>query len=296
MDTVGLPQRTKLISISDWNSLKTVYRRLSFDSPPCEHVEAYGIKTHGLNQKLPNVEEFWRFRVAPATNRPDNTYLLDDVHPVISRIAERSYETFCNISDALDELTIASDGGAKPPRYRPCLNVLRCAGDALQLFNELIRAIGRKEGSQDATGRPSSLTKILGIDAVLFPDWETGGWEARRRTAIAYRNMLVHHGRPWLNFEGDDFLGTPYVLASQYCIHRRYTKSFETWSRQRRMFQDPNERKNKFVSLFDACREACDLTISFINDGYGQIVGKLDSLLLQNPNKFGEYRRLWGWP
>ena len=197
MDTVGLPQRTKLISISDWNSLKTVYRRLSFDSPPCEHVEAYGIKTHGLNQKLQNVEEFWRFRVAPATNRPDNTYLLDDVHPVISRIAERSYETFCNISDALDELTIASDGGAKPPRYRPCLNVLRCAGDALQLFNELIRAIGRKEGSQDATGRPSSLTKILGIDAVLFPDWETGGWEARRRTAIAYRNMLVHHGRPF---------------------------------------------------------------------------------------------------
>lgn len=295
MTTVGLPPRAKLAALSDWNSVQRVYRRLSFDTPPYERVEAYGIETHKLDQRLPNLQEFWRFHVAPATNRPDNTYLLDDVHPVISRMAERSYEVYCNISDALDELEIVRGGGAKSPRYRPCLNVLRCAGDALQLFNELVCVIGRKESTQESiNNRPSSLTKILGAETVLFPDWGTGGWQDRRRAAVAYRNMLVHHGRPWLNFEGEDFVGIPYVLASQYCAHRRYTKSFETWARQRRMFQDPNE-KHKFVSLFDACSDACDLSISFINDGYGQIIEKLDSLLGQNPSKFREYRRLWSW-
>jgi hypothetical protein len=297
MTTMGLPPRAELAAISDWTSLKMTYGGLSFDSPPCERVEAEGVEKHKLNERLPNVQEFWRLHIAPATNRPDNIYLLDDAHPVISRMAERSYETYCNISDALDELEIVNGGGATAPRYRPCLNVLRCAGDALQLFNELVRAIGKKESGQDSTANgPSSLTTILGSETVLFPDWGTGGWRDRRRTAVAHRNMLVHHGRPWLNFEGDDYVGTPYVLDAQYCIHRRYAKSFETWSRQRRMFQDPKEREDKFISLFDACHKACDLTISFINDGYGQIVNKLDSLLVQNPSKFREYRRLWGWP
>jgi hypothetical protein len=296
MTTVGLPSRPKLAAISEWKSLKTVYGRLRFDSPPYERVEADGIEKHNLNEKLPYVQEFWRFHIAPATNRPDNIYLRDGSHPVMSRMAERSYEIYCNISDALDELEIVKTGGAIPPRYRPCLNVLRCAGDALQLFNELVHVVGKKDSSQDtSTNKPSSLTKILGAETVLFPNWEREGWGDRRRTAIAYRNMLVHHGRPWLNFEGDDYVGTPYVLASEHCVHRRYRKSFETWTRQRSMFQDPKER-NKFVSIFDACSEACDLTISFLNDGYRQIVEKLDALLVQNPSKFREYRRLWGWP
>jgi len=50
--------------------------------------------------------------VAPATNRPEDTYFSDAIDPVISRMAERSYEVYCNIVDAMDELDIVIASGS----------------------------------------------------------------------------------------------------------------------------------------------------------------------------------------
>jgi hypothetical protein len=86
---------------------------------------------HKLNDRLSNVQEFWRYHIAPATNRPEGTRLSDNIRGITSRLAERSYEIYCNVSDALDELAEIKKG-LKPPRYRSCLNVLRFSGDALR--------------------------------------------------------------------------------------------------------------------------------------------------------------------
>lgn len=274
---------------------QTAYQWLNFNSIPYEAVEEYGVTEHSLHTKLPNIAKFWRHHVAPPTNCPENTYFRDNTKPIISRIAERSYDIYCNISDALDELRIVNKGEAKAPRYRACLNVLRCAGDAIHLFDDLVNVIGwRDEDTYEEDGNSYQyvrLAQILGTDLILFPDWRDEGWINRRRIAISYRNRLAHQGRPWLNFENDEqqYVGTPYVLKAEYC------DKFHTWINQRQMFQNPAHR-TKFTSLFTACRETCKRTISYLDDGYGQILDKLDLVLNENPDKFHEYRRLWGWP
>jgi hypothetical protein len=104
MSRLKLPSRQEVLNLQDWNSLKDAYQHLNFTSEPFERVEEYGARVHKLNQRLSNVQEFWRYHIAPATNRPEGTHLSDNIRPVTSRLAERSYEIYCNICDALDEL------------------------------------------------------------------------------------------------------------------------------------------------------------------------------------------------
>jgi hypothetical protein len=131
MSTEDLPSRPELFQIPDWFTLKQRYQRLKFNDPKFERVEEYAVRQHKLDQKLPNLENFWRFHIAPATLRPLDTVFAPNVRQVTSRMAERSYEIFCNISDALDELHLISTEGPKPPRYRSCLNILRSIGERL---------------------------------------------------------------------------------------------------------------------------------------------------------------------
>jgi hypothetical protein len=168
-------------------------------------------------------------------------------------MAERSYEIYCNISDALDELAIVNAGKAEPPRYRACLNVFRCAGDGMHLFDDLVKVIGWRDNDtyeQNDESFPSiKLSEILQSDLVLFPDWDAE-WKNRRRIAVSYRNMLAHHGRPWFNFENDrQYVGKPYVIRPQYC------NSSQTWVKQRQLFSSPGDR-GKFMPLFEACGQS----------------------------------------
>jgi hypothetical protein len=159
MPNVTLPSRDELAALPDWAALKAAYHHLRLDSEPAEDVEKYAVRQHKLNERLPNLEVFWRLHIAPATNRPVDTHLRDGITPVVSRMAERSYEIFCNVSDALDELAIV-ERELSPPRYRSCLNVLRFTGDALMLFDSLTDNISKLD-------RPS-VARELGTNIDLF--------------------------------------------------------------------------------------------------------------------------------
>ena len=286
---------------ASWVALKEHYRNLHFDTPPAEAVEIYAVREHQLDRRLPHIEEFWRFHIAPGTMRPVDTGLRPAIRQVTSRMAERSYEVWCNITDALDELRVIEGTELKPPRYRACLNVLRCTGDALLLFDELVDVIGvhtRKE--PDDVKTRASLATILDAPIINFSDWTRGWpeWRKERDGAIAYRNMLVHHGRPWLHFvSGKPFDGVPYVLRAQHCRYdgskTENKRDFQTWSKQIEMFANPRERE-KFIELPDACRDTCDLTIKWLDKAYRLIVKKLDEILTKSPEKFMKYRKQWG--
>jgi len=212
-------------------------------------------------------------------------------------MAERSYEIYANLCDALDEMKVVEKGQAKEPRYRACLNVLRYVGDTFHLFDELTDVIGtRTSRLRQRKGARQNLATILHTDIRLFPDWHAN-WKSRRDEAIAYRNMLVHHGRPWYHFEKDDeFVGTPYILDAKHCAYsgsRADLREFLTWGEQRDLFKDPKER-SRFISLPEACASSCDKTTTWLNDGYGRINTKLDRVL-SAPQKFAIYKaQCWG--
>lgn len=301
MSKVELPSRDELAALADWKALKLAYRDLRFDSEPAEDVEKYAVTNHKqLKRRLPNLETFWRFHIAPATNRTADTHLRDNIRPVVSRMAERSYEIFCNVSDALDELAIVQ-GGLSPPRYRPCLNVLRFTGDALMLFESLIDIIGRKD--RNRTINLGSVEQEIGEHLVLFEDWHYGDndWSKRRELAVTHRNMLVHHGRPWLHFLDDD-PKTPYILRAEKCrtdaSRRDDEQKFVTWQRQISKFKAENKRgeHSNFITLKGACETAVERTVDWLNDAYGRVVDRLDQVLSKDPATFAKYRSLWGFP
>jgi hypothetical protein len=298
MPSIALPSRSEVLSLRNWQSLQDAYKSLTFASEPFEAVEEYGVRVHELDKRLSNVQLFWRYHIAPATNRPDGTHLSERIRQIPSRMAERSYEIYCNISDAMDELFIVEEG-LKPPRYRSCLNVLRFTGDALMLFDSLIDMIGVKTPSQKLSN-DFSISKLFKTKLVLFPDWYHGrNWNRERDHLIAYRNMLVHHGRPWLHFTGHQQEGPPYVLDAKHCrldsSKHEDKREFLTWAKQISMFRDRNER-GKFIRLDKACEAVCDNTINWINEAYGRVVEKLDEVLSDNPKLFDVYRSQWGIP
>lgn len=291
MSTENLPTRSELFQLPDWPALKQRYANLKFNDRKFEAVEEHGVRSHQLDQKLPNLEDFWRFHVAPATLRPQDTRFAHNVRQVTSRMAERSYEVYCNICDALDELRVI----AKPPRYRACLNVLRCIGDAFVLFDELVNVIRKNPYDQQTTGAGSAtLDKILGCKIELFRDWSDER-RTERQVAITYRHMLVHHGRPWLHFEHREFEGYPYVLKAEHCLRRTPGEKevYVTWAKQIEMFRKAKHR-DKFILLPEACKHSCDTAIAWIDKGYSHIVSALDEVLFDDRVKFIKYRSQWG--
>jgi hypothetical protein len=295
MPTADLPTRRELFEIPDWKTLKSRYSKLHFIDDPYEAVEAYGVTQHKLDEKLPHLQEFWRYHIAPATLRPKHTHFAPQVRQVTSRMAERSYEIYCNISDAFDELTVIANNGTHAPRYRACLNVLRCVGDAILLLDELVNVIGIRHESKTRreTSERATLARILGVDIVLFPNWKDK-WEKKREAAIAYRNMLVHHGRPWLHFTGKEFVGFPYVLKIDHCKYEgsKYENpdEFKTWAEQIELFK---KHKDRFITLPEACRTTCDLAVAFLDDAYANILSHLDAVL-SDTDRFAKYRKQWG--
>jgi hypothetical protein len=258
----------------NWNELKEFYGRLTF-SEHGESYEKYGAEHHALGDRLSYLQEFWRYHVAPATNRPNNIDLSDNIHPLVSRMAETNYEIYCNIVDALEEMReIDENDGMKSPRYVRCLNVLRFTGDALQLFNEL-----RKLIENDVCEKIQSSNKV-------FDDWKP--WAKSKTELQRYRHMLVHHGRPWYFFHGGEHQGKPYVLRPKYCKYRG--RESTTWSRQR---AEDRFKKNdaEFQRLDEACKATLDGSIEWLNGAYKQVVTTMEPWLLTE-----QYRSLWRWP
>lgn len=275
MDTIKA--KRELYAIDDWKLLKRqFYGGLTFANSG-EPYERLGAERHDLGTRLRHLEEFWRCHVAPATNRPDDISLSENIHPLVSRMAETNYEIYCNIVDALEEMAeIRTENGMQPPRYVRCLNVFRFSGDALQLFGELRMVVDNQ------------VRKRIRQSQKAFDDWDD--WKESKTKLQRYRHMLVHHGRPWFFFTGEEHQGPPYILRPEYCGYGAQGRESTTWSHQK---AEDRFKKNDahFQRLDAACQATLDDSIAWLDRAYKRVVSTMEPWLHTN-----EYRKLWRWP
>ena len=257
-----------------WARLRAFYAGLTLVSDGVGW-EQEGAVEHHLDKLFPNYERFWKYHVCPGTDRPTGMDFLAATGETISVMMQRSYTVFMYVTEAVEHLKMVTAGDLGR-RYRHCFITLTYAGNALQIFTELQRAVC---GEPTQRGGIASLSAILRPALDPFPDWE-GAWAARRSGIARYRNYLTHQGLP---FVVTDAVGTPHVLKRECVPSRRPL----TWRESNRRFDDDI---TSYTTLAGACEQIVADTIAFLNDGYGRICDALEPLLSD-----GAYQSLWGW-
>lgn len=258
--------------MADWKEWQPVYEKYNLR----EHGDANeqrGAKEHGLDLRLPHWVEFWRFHVAPCTQRPHNIYHRRTVADVIRKISEVSYALFRDLVHASDSLALVRKGELKYPEFRNCLDTIKSSGDALQKFTDIQTAV--EQGLAPELGRTIKL---------WTPKQWTRSWGPWRERIIGYRNYLTHRSEPqFLLIPSGDGSRMPYVLKRKYVVRKKYLD----WIKQKRSYQ---RNPDRWAPLPDVCADLYDEAIKWLDAAYRRLVWKLRALP-SNP----AYQRLWGW-
>ncbi|MEI8374627.1 MAG: hypothetical protein WCJ35_17515 [Planctomycetota bacterium] len=255
-----------------WNADQPFYDGLTL-AVNGDPIEKQAVTQFDLGKRFPHYESFWKRHVCPATDRPWGINLRSGVSDIISVIAQRSYSVLVYTLEAVDHLREVSEGRLGP-RNRNCYITLMYAGNALQVFMELKRALcGTLVGMDDLATRLS-----MPIDPFL--DWKTT-WEPDRKSASNYRNYVTHQGYIYSVLRQSS--GERMVLSRDAFK----TKTPYTWLQAEAEY---NRDPSKWIDLFDACRGIVDDTITFLDRAYEKIICVMDPLL-----ETADYQRLWGW-
>ena len=257
---------------SKWNSARPFYDGLTLavDGDP---IERQAVTQFGLGKRFPHYEVFWKRHVCPATDRPRGINFRFGVSDIISVIAQRSYSVFVYALEAVDHLREVSEGRLGP-RNRNCYITLMYAGNALQVFTELQRALS---GTLDGM---NGLATTLSMPIDPFPDWKTA-WAPDRESASNYRNYVTHQGYIYSVLRQSS--GERMVLSRDAFKK----KTLCTWLQTEAEY---NRDPSVFIDVVDACRGIVDDTIAFLDLAYEKIICVMDPLL-----EHDDYQRLWGW-
>jgi hypothetical protein len=260
-------------SASDWDQAKEFYSRLTLrrdgDSLEKEAMDAYG-----FDACFPNYEKFWKFHIAPATNRPVDDRIRDDAHKAISFVIQRQYSILYCLVIASGYGRRVATGDLGGEGRRNAFNAIIYAGNALQAFDSLQKSVESLRVASRHWGRRD----------FLFPDW-WANWGKRRIRLCTYRNYLIHDGVLHTEYRsGPGQQQIPHV--------RRVGENQEeleefTWTEDR---DDFKRHPDNWISLVELCSDTVSTTIQWMNDIYGVIISRLDPLL-----QLPEYRALWGW-
>jgi hypothetical protein len=118
-----------------WEKSKWYYDGLSIVNEG-DITEQTGADRYGLTRDMPNYERFWRYHIAPATQRPFSIRVRDEADEIVKLIAQRSYSVFSNILEAITQLEVIQHEGLGE-RTRNATIAIKFAGDALLMFDEL---------------------------------------------------------------------------------------------------------------------------------------------------------------
>ena len=258
-----------------WKAAKSFYDGITLAADG-DSNEQLGASAFGLDKRFANYEVFWRYHVCPATARPDGITFRPGVADIVSVIAQRNYSVFIYVLEAVDQLQEVLEGRLGP-RNRNCYIALMYAGNALQVFTELQRAL---------CGKPKPLNGMSDLAATLnmtidpFPDWEKA-FASDRESASNYRNYLTHQGYIYSVLRQST--GERMVLSRDALK----AKTPYTWLQAE---ADYSSDPSKWVNVVDACRGIVDDSIAFLNLAYERIIRAMACL----PEK-PDYQRLWGW-
>ncbi len=236
-------------------------------------LEIRAAEQHGLDVSFPNYGVFWRYHIVPATNRPANLDLRKEAAREIGMIGALSHSLLVDLVNAADSLVRIRVGDFGGERFRNCTDAIKCAGDAVQKFTELRKAI---EG-------PLAAALSRRIEVWSTADWQNK-WFPAREKIIGYRNFLTHMGHPQVMLVSQAGGSVaPFVLHQDYIVRGNHL----TWAEQEAVY---NSHPEKWANLADVCEELHRNSIAWLNDAYGDIIRTLQPFLTDE-----DYHWLWGW-
>jgi hypothetical protein len=147
-------------------------------------------------------ESFWRYHVAPATDRPHSIRIRRNADGIINRIAQRSFSVFQRVLYAVESLANSDDSSS-----REAISALEHSGVALTLFNALESTIAGNESD--------SLCARLKFEIRTARQISTE-WNKARNQLVTYRDYLTHQGS--LMTVTIKPSGPPFVLRSEHLV------------------------------------------------------------------------------
>jgi hypothetical protein len=222
-------------------------------------------------------EKFWRYHVAPATERPNSIRTRHNAASIISMIAQRSFSTFQKILEAVEQLRRIENEGLGV-RFRNATSALECAGVALTLFGSLERLIA---GQQDRNGKLSDCLATTISEKIVPPRDRAPIWDIARNNLIVYRDYLTHQGA--LMTVKSQASDQPLVLRREHLVN----KGNVDWAEVER---EHLSHSTHWEELRMVCGEVVRDTLNLLNLGYNAFSQQMDALV-----ETEAYQRLWGW-
>lgn len=252
------------LTSSLWLARQSFYDSLNLRKDG-DDAEQLGCVQYDLDKSFAEYEKFWRYHVAPATQRPMSALLFNaGVHAAVIELAQRSYTVFAYLLEANEYLAQLRAGNIGP-RFRKWYNTIMYAGNALQVFTGVQETIEQ------------SLAAAMRQTLKLFPDWPTA-WNPGRESVVNYRNYVTHQGKFQFFEEG----GTVFVLK-----RTEVTRATGSWWYS---VTDFKSQRVKWASVADVAADTVKETTDWLNRAYARINATLSDL----PPLLA-YQTLWGW-
>ncbi len=261
-----------------WNAAKPFYDQLTLAVDGDGQAEQPAARNDNINGVFPAYEKFWRHHVCPATQRPHGINFRQGVADIISIIVQRNYSVFVYAVEAREFIAKARQGDTGP-RNRNYYVALMYAGNALQVFTELRRALCGKPDRRNM-GTMNDLSRELGVQFDPFPDWNSN-WKAEQESASNYRNYVTHQGWFYSVFQQ--------ATGKQYVLNRDEFRPREPWT-WTHAENDYRSNPSGWIEFDKSCQGIVDDTIAFLDLAYEKIAAVMEPLLV-----IADYQRLWGW-
>lgn len=250
-----------------WPAHKAFYDSLMLRSDG-DVAERLGATQYGIDTAFPNYERFWRYHVAPATQRPGNALLFRfGIHDSVIAVVQGAYTVFSYLLEANEYLAQLKKDDLGP-RCRNWYNTVIYAGNAIQVIESLQVAV------------ESKLAAALGQSINVFPDWKAT-WNPGREGIINFRNYVTHKGVFQIFVDSS----RPYVLARSEVT--RKNSPDVTWTHS---VTDFATDKSRFVECRVAGQEIVAESTDWLNRAFGRFCDTLDPFL-----PLSAYQALWGW-
>jgi hypothetical protein len=246
----------------DWERSRTFYASLTL-ARDGDETEQYGAENYRLGERWPAYERFWRFHVAPATERPASIAIREGVARPVSEMIRANYQTFCRVVSACD-YTAMLQTDVSYTRVEDWGRLLSSHAAAVESFAELVASAAR-------------LLTTLGLPpGPLPPDREE--WRSLFERHQAYQSYLAGVEPGSVAWITDEKRRIAIVLGPETVVSASPLAGSA----------DPATGSSR--RLVDAARLHLDDLIHVLNVGSGQLIE-----LLEPAQASRAYHRLWGW-
>lgn len=263
-----------MINESNWNIWKTAFDNLNLRDHG-DNLEIMGFEKYNLKELFPNYELFWRYHIAPATNRPANLKFRKNTNAVITHMSQLNNNILLDIVRSSVNLEKIKGADFGEIRYENSFNAMKQIGDSIQKFTDIQNHIEKE-----------LMKNVLNKNEKIWSknDWKEI-WKPKREKVIKFRNFLTHTGQLEVILSKDNHI--PYVLNKEAFFTLSPNNEDISWELQQKIYKESPE---KYENLITVTENIYKDSIMWLNDAYGEIIKLLQPYLIEE-----HYHHLWGW-